>query len=370
MSLIPGNMSQQQGTKSNPVGKIKTRNAIYPILIGLGVVGWMLYKDFDPDVFSSITFSWSTLFWLFVAFLCMFGRDLGYIIRIKVFSGGQLSWVQAFRIIMLWEFTSAITPSAVGGTSVAILYIHKEGISIGKSSAMVMLTSFFDELYFVVMFPLMVLAVGRTQLFDLSNVSGSVLSMSLMTVALIGYFLKLVWTLILSYGLFINPRGLKWLLLKIFKIRPLRRWYRAINDVGSDIILSSRELKTKGFGFWLKSFLSTFLSWSSRYLVANALIMAFFGYTDQLLLFARQLVMWIMMLIMPTPGGSGFAEYIFTHFLGDLMPVAPELQVAAGTLVAVVWRLVTYYPYLIIGAILFPRWLNTHFSRRAFKKKA
>ena len=360
----------KQGTKSNPVGKIKTRNAIYPILIGLAVVGWMFYKDFDANVFSSITFSWGTIFWIFIAFLCMFGRDLGYIVRIKIFSNGQLTWRQAFRIIMLWEFTSAITPSAVGGTSVAIIFIHKEGISIGKSSAMVMLTSFFDELYFVIMMPLMFLAVGSAQLFDLSEVTGSLLTMSLMTIALIGYGLKLIWILILSYGLFINPRGLKWLLLRIFKFRPLRRWYRAINDIGTDIILSSRELKTRNAGFWIKSFLSTFISWSSRYLVANALILAFFGYTDQLLLFARQLVMWIMMLIMPTPGGSGFAEYIFTHFLGDLMPVAPELQVAAATLVAVSWRLVTYYPYLIIGAIVFPRWLNTHFSRRAFRKKA
>jgi len=362
-------MSQQQGTKSNPVGKIKTRNAIYPILIGLAVVGWMFYKDFDPQVFSSISFSWRTLFWVLAAFLCMFGRDLGYIIRIRIFSNGQLSWAQAFRIIMLWEFTSAITPSAVGGTSVAIIYIHKEGISVGRSSAMVMLTSFFDELYFVILLPLMILTVGQAQLFDLSEVTDSLLTMSLMTIALIGYFLKLFWVLILSYGLFINPRGLKWGLLRIFKLKPLRRWYRAVNNVGTDIILSSRELKTKKSGFWVKSFLATLLSWSSRYLVANALILAFFGYADQLLLFARQLVMWIMMLVMPTPGGSGFAEYIFTHFLGDMMPVAPELQVAAGTLVALAWRLITYYPYLIIGAVIFPRWLNTHFSRRAFKKK-
>ncbi len=361
-------MAQHQ--PKNPVGRIRTRNIIYPVTIGLAVVGWMFFRDFDSEVFSRIIWSWDTVLWIFVAFLCMFWRDLGYIIRLRVFSGGQLSWGQAFRVIMLWEFTSAITPSAVGGTSVAILYVHKEGISIGKSSAMVMLTSFFDELYFVLMFPLVVLAVGRANLFDLSAFSENLLSMSLLTIALIGYGLKLIWTLALGYGLFINPRGLKWLLLKIFKIRLLRRWYRSINHIGTDIILSSREFRAKGGWFWLKGFLSTFLSWSSRYLVANALILAFFGYTDQLLLFARQLVMWIVMLIMPTPGGSGFAEYIFTHFLGDLMPVAPQLQVGAGTLVALVWRLVTYYPYLIAGAILFPRWLNTHFSRRAFRKKA
>jgi uncharacterized protein (TIRG00374 family) len=360
----------QQRSKANPVSKIKTRNAIYPIVIGLAVVAWMFYRDFDPAVFSSVSFSWNTLFWIFVAFLCMFGRDLGYVIRIRIFSGGQLSWAQAFRVIMLWEFTSAVTPSAVGGTSVALVFIHKEGISIGRSSIMVMLTSFFDELYFVVMFPLMVLAVGQAQLFDLSIMSESTLAMSLITIAVVGYCLKLAWTLILSYGLFINPRGLKWLLIKIFRFRPLRRWYRSINDIGTDIILSSRELKTKGIGFWVKSVLSTFLSWSSRYLVANALILAFFGYSDQILLFARQLVMWIMMLIMPTPGGSGFAEYIFTRYLGDLMPVETALQAAAGTLIALVWRLVTYYPYLIVGAVIFPRWINRHFSHRAFRKKA
>ena len=29
------------------------------------------YKEFDPKAFDVITFTWSTIFWLFVAFLCM-----------------------------------------------------------------------------------------------------------------------------------------------------------------------------------------------------------------------------------------------------------------------------------------------------------
>ena len=64
-----------------------------------------------------------------------------------------LTWVQAFRVIMLWEFTSAITPSTVGGTAVAVVFIHKEGMSVGKSTAVVLATSFLDELYFVIMLP-------------------------------------------------------------------------------------------------------------------------------------------------------------------------------------------------------------------------
>lgn len=348
--------------KKNPLSKIKLTNAIYPIIIGLGVVGYMFWRDFNVEVFADIHFSWNMVFWLFMALFFMFGRDLGYIIRLRVLSNNHLSWMQSFRVIMLWEFTSAITPSAVGGTSVAIIYVHKEGISVGRSSAIVMLTSFLDELYFIIMFPLLILIVGSTELFDIANTSGMI-ARGLMTFALIGYCAKLAFVVILSYGLFINPRGLKRLLMRLFSLSFLRRWRRAATIVGEDIVLSSYEIRTRNFKFWLKVSGATFASWSSRYLVANALIMAFFAVSDQFLLFARQLVMWIMMLIMPTPGGSGFAEYIFTTYCRDLIEVPMALQLGAATLIALLWRLVTYYPYLIAGAIIFPRWIKEKFSR-------
>lgn len=355
-------VSDPQHSK-HPLSKIRISNAFYPILIGLGVVGYMLWKDFDREIFTGITFTWHTLFWLFMAVLFMFGRDIGYIIRIRVLSNNQLSWLQAFRVIMLWEFTSAITPSAVGGTSVAIIYVHMEGISVGRSSAIVMLTSFLDELYFITMFPLLLLIVGPSELFNVSTSTG-LITQSLMGIALIGYLVKLGFVLVLSYGLFINPRGLKWLILKIFKLKFLRRWYRAAERTGTDIITASQEIRRYHLTFWLKACSSTFLSWSSRYLVANALIMAFFSVSDQFLLFARQLVMWIMMLIMPTPGGSGFAEYIFSNYCSDLIRVPLAMQLGAATLIAILWRGVTYYPYLAIGAIIFPRWIKQKFLKR------
>ena len=140
--------------------KISPYKIIYPIIIGLAVVSYMLYKEFDPKAFDMITFTWNTVFWLFVAVLCMAIRDFGYEIRIKILSGGKLNWNQSIRIIFLWEFTSAITPSSIGGTSQANLFVHKEGIGVGKSSAMVMATSFLDELYFIIMFPLILLFVN------------------------------------------------------------------------------------------------------------------------------------------------------------------------------------------------------------------
>lgn len=348
--------------KKNPLSNIKVSRIIWPILIGLLVVGYMVWRDFDKELFFNIQVTWRTILFLVLAVLCMVGRDFGYMIRIRVLSNGRLKWRQAFRVIMLWEFTSAITPSAVGGTSVAIIYVHKEGISVGRSSAIVLLTSFLDELYFIVMFPLLLLAVGSSALFEISALGG--VAKSFMTFALIGYFLKFAYVLFLSYGLFINPHGIKWLLLQVFRIKFLKKWYEQAEQVGNDIVASSVELRKRGVKFWTKILGSTFLSWTSRFLVANALVMAFFAVKDQLLLLARQLVMWIMMLVMPTPGGAGFAEYLFTTYCRDLIDIPVEQQLGAVTLIVLLWRLITYYPYLAIGAVMFPRWLRLKFSKK------
>jgi uncharacterized membrane protein YbhN (UPF0104 family) len=340
-----------------PLRKIKVSRVILPSLIGLGVVAYMLFKNFNIAAFHAVEFTKASVFWLLVAGLMMFIRDFGYVIRIKILTSNQLSWIQAIRVILLWEFTSAITPSAIGGTSVAILYVNKEGIGIGKSSAVVMATSFLDELYFIIMFPLLLLLINAQELFSIGG--GFTLSNPYLVAAVTGYSLKLLWVLAISYGLFKNPRGFKWLLLLVFKLPFLRRWRPGANNAGNEIIESSKELKKQKFTFWLKAFGATFFSWTARYWVVNAMFLAFFVVHDHFLLFVRQLVMWIMMLVTPTPGGSGLSEYVFTEYLGDFLPFA-----GVAVLMALLWRLFTYYPYLIIGAFLFPRWLKMKFGKK------
>ena len=263
--------TEQQLTK-----KIRPYKIIYPIVIGLAVVVWMLYREFDVTAFRDITFTWHSVLWLLVAVGCMFVRDFGYVVRIRVLSGGRLGWWSAVRIIFLWEFTSAVTPSAIGGTSIAILFVNKEGIKVGRSSAMVMATSFLDELYFILMFPIILLSVSQTALWNMPGVNKGITT-GLIWFAVAGYSLKFVYLMILSYGLFRNPRGLKWLLMKCFKLRILRKWRHSANEVGSDIIRNSYELRHQPFSFWLKTFGATFFSWTARYWVVNALLMAFWA---------------------------------------------------------------------------------------------
>lgn len=341
------------------------------VLIGFGAVGYLFYRDFNPDVLSQV--QWSSRAWIFLplALLFMVCRDLGYIWRLRVLSEGDLSLRQAFRIVMLWEFTSAITPSAIGGTSVAIIFVHKEGLSVGRSSAVVLATSFLDEVYFLIMFPLLLLLVGADALFTLSA-GQAYLARALLWITLGGYSLKVLYVLVLSYGFFINPRGLKWLILRIFRLPWLRKWRHGAHMAGSELVECSREFRNKGFVYWGKALASTFVSWTSRYWVANAIILAFFVLPElstHFMIFSRQLVMWIMMLLSPTPGGSGFSEYIFSRYLGEFLPVQPSAMAAVAVVLALFWRLATYYPYLLMGAVVLPRWIRTNFAGMLKGKK-
>lgn len=347
-------MPENHQHNSELLQKIKPRKMIWPIAIGLAVVGYMLYDSFDPNAFSLVRFTWNSVFWIFIAMLLMVFRDIGYMIRIRILTDNEFSWYSAFRVIMLWEFTSAITPSAIGGTSLAILFVNKEGISVGRSSAVVMATSFLDELFFILMFPLLLLVTNVDQLFAVGG--GFELSNEFLIFAVVGYGLKFGYILLVAYGLFQNPRGLKWLLLQIFRIPFLRRWRHDVDEAGTDIIINSKILRQKPLLFWLKAFLATFFSWTSRYWIINAIFLAFFAVGDHFLLYARQLVMWIMMLVSPTPGGSGFSEFVFTEYLSDFLPF-----VGISVVLALLWRFITYYPYLLIGAFMVPKWLKDKF---------
>ena len=328
-----------------------------PIVIGLGVVGYFFYKDFDIDAFHHLTFSWRSALWLLLAVALMTGRDLGYMWRLRLLCGQRMKWKQAFRVIMLWEFTSAVTPSAVGGTSVAVVFVHKEGETVGRSSAIVMATSLLDEIYFILMFPLVLLFIGANDLFQVNSNS---ITNSLLLLSWIGYFLKLTWVLVLSYGMFVSPKAISRLIVGVFKLPLLRRWKAGAEKAGNDIINSAAEFKQQSLIFWAKAFCSTFIAWTARYFVVNAIFMAFFVIDDHLLLFARHLVMWLVLLVMPTPGGSGFAELIFKSFMGGFIPYS---GLTYGF--ALLWRLISYYPYLILGAIIFPRWIAAKFLPKA-----
>ncbi len=340
--------------KSNKVKDLFTVKKIaIPIAIGLFVTGYIFLSKTNWKEFQKVEWMSQTFAWMCVALLMMSIRDLAYMYRIRVLTNNQITWRNSFDVIMLWEFASAITPSVVGGSGVALYILNKEGLSAGKSATIVMTTAFLDELFYVITVPIVILFIGTQHLFPIQlqkEILG--ITFSVKGIFVLGYGVTLLLSLIIIYGIFINSKGFKSLLLGIFKWKFLNKWQSKMEQVGNDIIATSQELKSKPFLFWLKAFGATLFSWTARFWVVNFLLLAFTPVGNHLLVYGRQLIMWVIMLISPTPGGTGIAEFAFQGFLADFTPLG-----LAG-LLAVLWRLFSYYPYLIIGIFVLPKWLK------------
>jgi uncharacterized protein (TIRG00374 family) len=338
-----------QDTNEDGVAQLNDATEFVVVEQGTGAYQKISYKD----VLSRINWHWHAWLWLFISLLMVVIRDLGYMFRIRFLTDYELSWRQSFDVIMLWEFASALTPSVVGGSGVAIYILNREGISVGRSSAIVMVTALLDELFFILMVPLIFVAVGTGLLFPVSlekEIFGVVLNTQ--GVFWVGYGFIVCLTVFILLAIIFFPRLFKFLLLKIFRLKWLQKWRYKVIQIGDDIINTSKELRGKKPSYWIKAFVATLFSWTARYWVVNFLLLTVTPVGDHLLIYGRQLVMWVIMLISPTPGGSGLAEVAFSGFLSDFIPLG-----LAGAL-ALIWRLLSYYPYLFLGAIVLPKWLN------------
>lgn len=342
-----------------PSNYFTLRRALIPLFLALLALAFFFWKFFDLDSLKQIPLTGHLVFWLCMAGLMVAFRAGGYILRLMVLARGMLNFRQSFQLIFLWEFASAVTPSTVGGSAVAIYLIAKEKIRTGYSTAIVLVATFLDEVYFILLAPVFLLVLGKETLFgtgrscpgvDEQAVIGSLRDLTVPF--FIGYGLLLSITLFITISLFTRPGIFRSILRAIFKLPFLRRYSRRAARAADEIEEASGIYKKERAGFWIRAGACTALSWTARYLALNCIFVAFAGTGHMLEIFARQFVMWVIMLIPATPGGSLIAETVFTTQL------CPYVELALLPVVLAVWRLFTYLPYLFMGPVVLPFWMR------------
>ena len=325
-----------------------------PIIFGVGIVVYMIISDPDFTPAKLSLALEADVIPILLALLVLLARDAGYVYRIRILTDKHLTWTSSIFVIILWEFASAVTPSVVGGTAVAVFILWKEGIKLGKSLAYAMLSAVFDNLFFVVAAPIALFAAGDYIFPDV--VIAELGDKSIHGIFYSSYALITIYTFVMCFALFINPRLFKWLIIKITFNKLLKRWRYAAYERGNEIMWAANQIKGRKFSYWFKISIATIFIWSARYLMVNFIIEAFvdINFTQHVLVFGKHIILWITMLLSPTPGSSGTAEFMFEIFydeiLGDFSLVA-----------AIIWRAFTHYPYLLLGAIFLPRWIKKVF---------
>ena len=332
--------------------RFKPSMVIWPILFGLVGVAYMFWREMRdgiPDEPLTLANHW----WVFVILVVLFTlfKDFSGMYRLRVMSGAPLKFSQLFRIRMLYEFTSAVTPSAAGGSSLEVIFIHREGIKISRATSMTILALFMDEILMIVLFPLLLLLIPYGELFT----SEGYFQYGYLWAFIIGYAMKFVWVTILFIGLFCKSTIIVKIIGLIFSLKFLRKYKTRGLRTALEIRNCAREIQHEKFGYWVRMALSTAGIWVFRFLIANMAIMIFnpLPGTDNLMCFARQYILGIVCMIVPTPGGSGFAEVMFDDFLAEYIT-----QKISTMVITPIWRICTYYYYLIAGVIILPQWLG------------
>lgn len=347
-------MSSPTPSTDEVLAMLKPSRVILPIFIGLAVVAYLMVRNIDATTFRAIDWkSISFWFWMGAGIILVMLRHFFLMVRIKKLTDDKMNWRQTFEVISLWEFGSAATPSTVGGTAIAFFLLAKENIKAGTSIAVILFTMVLDGIFFLCIIPFLWLVLGRDFLAPaLDAGAGGAVWLTLFFAAfgfIIGY------SLLLAYGLFVKPHSFKWILVKATSLPFLWRWREKAKQIGDDTVVASKELRYKKRDFWLAGLGSTFAIWTIRFLILNCVVAAVLSVSDHLLLFGRQLLIYALMLLPITPGGSGLAEASFNAFLNDFFTNA---QPGIWVVVALLWRLISYYSYLALGVIIFPNWLR------------
>ena len=328
------------------------KRLIIPIALGVVVGLIFFYKDFDREAYDVIDWQPRVFIWLFLAVLMFLFRYLGYVLRLRILSEKLLGWRESLQLVALWEFCSAISPGIVGGTAAAfILLAQEKKLGTGRATAIVLATSYLDVLFYVLAVPLLLVFTGLLPI--LPESVGPAGSNAIVTYFLLAYLILLLWAVLVYIGIFRRPRWIKHIVTKLFSFRILKKWQQNAVEWGDEIVTSAQAFKDKPRSFWLKAFGATFFSWSARFVMVNFLILALGSGMQFLAILSKQLVMWGALLIPFTPGASGLAELLFPAFLGEYFA---NDQLANST--SVLWRLISYYPYLFLGFIVFPVWIK------------
>ena len=353
------NSEQEKVLDSIRPGKI-----ILPSIIGVLAVGFLVRSQLDFEELRGINWTIYTLFWIITAIVVYLGRHLLYSWRLRVLSEGDFSWWKSIELVTILEFASSVSPTNFGGSAVAFFLLIQENISAARSTAIVIYTIIADTLFFVFSIPVLYVILGRNIFLpsaELKTAWGG-LDVTLVIVWLI----MAVYGFLLLYGLFVRPKHIRSFLSWIAKWRIFKKSKRRIQKAAIDIEISSLHIRNMSWRFHGKLILATLLAWILRFFTVSAILIALNPdmpqtIYDHIILLGRGEALYAVTAYSPTPGGSGVAEIIFGQFYREY--ISSGISVIA----AVLWRVITYYPYLIIGVIIIPNWIRKLINRRRTK---
>lgn len=324
-----------------------------PLLLSAAVLGGVLYFSYEPGAFGLLASSLRP--GLLVLALVALVAQLGFGgLRLRYISHRAVSFRRGVRAQLAWELMSAVTPSAIGGAPLASFFVAKDnGLTVGRATAVMLFSMLLDQVWFALSIPLILVATASIDVFPpaLGEVGAGTLTV---------YFLgMLAWVGFFAYATLIRPEVLERAMGWVTRRRWLRRFETRVAEEMGRMKEQARVLRGQPLPFFVTGVLLASGVWLCRYLVLLFLAWSVTPGLAWTTFLFRIGAMWLTVLAVPTPGGSGGMEGLFVLFLAPLLPTG-----FAGPIL-IVWRLLAYYLFIALGLFVTSHVLHAVVAGRA-----
>lgn len=325
------------------------------LVFSLLSITFLFFHSATPDTWRSIFYFNPEMTFLLLILVIL--SWLVEALRVKLIAGTlkeKITFINILRINMVGLFTGNITPFTSGSVPAQVYLFHRQGLSLGKATAIVTTRMVFTSLFFMIGGPLALFLFRHKLLEELGVQHLSVVVSGLL-------FLLLAVSFVLLLLFVWRPHKGKVLAEKFFSLQPVRKMLGSRAETACDRFLNElQEFRTCITTLFRHRFLPvlgiiflTVLYWIINLSIAPAVLKGFgvnIGNRIFRLLLLQFVILFLVSFI-PIPGGSGFTEMglysIFSIYL-------PKHLLAISV---VIWRFLSYYLTTLIGGFFFLRFL-------------
>ncbi len=256
----------------------------------------------------------------------------------------SISLFDAMQIYLLTFFFASVTPLAAGEWPAHIYALNRQGLSLGESSAVTVTRSFLTRFLFTV-----------TAISFLIIFRGRLVPTFLNRVFLYAVFVS-VFTLLGLLFLLWKPMFLEWILQKIGSLAGGKylfgknskgqKIYWRLGQEFQEFLHTTRALNRFKIGNLIIISLLTFTFWLCFFSIAPVILLGLNKPVPYLQSLVWQIVIQMIIVYIPVPGGSGVAELSLASLFVYFVPPS-----VLGIFV-MVWRFFTYYILLFFGGLI------------------
>lgn len=316
--------------------------------IGISIVSILLILALSRDDFEVESLKRVKIEYLLLGLVVIVGAWATKVLRLYLLCkslGYPMGYRRVFDIYMSAVFVSHVTPFTFGGLPLQIYLMHKEGMPVGRSSAVGVVDSALTSCLLVVLGPVLLYLWKREY------------SLSPQVDRLVDVSIAIMVAVAVAFVLLIaRPELPVRFLRRLASIRGFRRLFtpqrieKAINYLLRETKQFAEAVKDmfgrSRLGFIL-AIICTLVYWVLYLAVAPVTMVGLGVRVPIVRTLLAQIVFNIVQPFIPTPGGSGGSEIGFAFLFQSVVPKARlPLFVSA-------WRFFTYYASLAVGGLLF-----------------